>query len=608
MTLKLTYAGFNYVADVDGSYSASSLPSMVSQTDANSVALTADYGIDAATNTVYADYSTGTTTGSTESIADIETAAQAAEAQGLSVIIRPLLDYLPDATASTLTGSNGNVYADGDWRAYYNPGSISAGISFLQSYEQTVLIPLAKVAQTVGAQVLDLGTEIDQLTGPAYQATWNSIIADVKTYYTGQLTYSAIGDDDLSPWQYAGYADANTTNAPAAGTGNLNTQVSFWNKLDYVGIDNYSALSNANDTALNGRNPSLQDLINGWEQPFTDDGQGTPTDTTAEQTNGLSLIQYYEDVASVAGKPLLFTELGYNSAPDAASQPFFTSSSSYDPALQAQLYQAFFNAWQADGNTSLKGVWFWNWEPDPSTVGAGSGPNWTPQDNTQALADAKAGFDAADSPQCFVAGTQITTPSGPRPVEALAAGDLVVTASGRHRAISWLGHRKISCRSFADRTKVMPIRILAHAFGPDLPARDLLLSPEHAVFVREVLIAVKDLVNGTTITQVECDQVRYWHIELETHDVIFAENLPVESFLENDNRQDFDGQDALRLYPPLRGSCGGQNPCAPVVRQGMRLEAIRQTLALREAGVMSHQGVLGRHIQSLNPRCIRDVS
>ena len=147
MTLKLTYAGFNYIADVNGSYDANSLPTMVSQTAANSVALTVDYGINASTNSVYADTGSGE---STESIANIEAAAQEAKNAGQSVIIRPLIDFLPTATAATLTGGNGSVYADGDWRAYYNPGSTAAGISFLQSYATNVLMPLAQVAQTVG--------------------------------------------------------------------------------------------------------------------------------------------------------------------------------------------------------------------------------------------------------------------------------------------------------------------------------------------------------------------------------------------------------------------------------------------------------------------------
>jgi hypothetical protein len=541
MTLKLTYGGFNYVADVDGSYGTSSLSTMISQTASNSVALTADYGIDAANNTVYADYSGGGSTGSTETTAGLKAEALAAENAGLSVVIRPLIDFLPDASAATLT-SNGNTYADGDWRAYYNPGSVANGIAFLQSYYTTVLAPLAQAAQDVGAAVFDIGTEMDQLTGPAYQSTWDTIITEIKSIYTGKLTYSAIGDDNLSSWQYGNFADANITNPPGAGTGDIGTQVSFWNNLDYVGIDEYSALSDDDDTAKNGSDPTLQDLVNAWEQPFTDDGNGTPTDTTAQQTNGQSLIDYYESIATETGKPLLFTELGYNSAPDAASQPFFTSdtsSSSYDPALQAELYQAFFQAWQADGNTSLKGLWFWNWEPDPSSVGAGTDPSWTPQDNTAALADTKAAFTAVVT--CYYPGTGIRTPSGDVAVEDLAIGDTVLTADGRALPVRWIGHNTVSTR-FADPLRVLPIRIRAGALADSLPERDLLVSAEHALLVEDILVQAGALVNGISVIR-EADvpeTFTYYHVELAEHALILAEGAPAETFVDNVHRSAFD--------------------------------------------------------------------
>ncbi len=579
--LHLAFAGFNYVADVDGSYTANSLPTMISQTASNSVALTADYGIDAATNTVYADYSTGDSTGSTESIAGLEAQAVAAKDAGLTVILRPLIDFLPDASTATLTGGNGNIYAAGDWRAYYNPGSVQAGIAFLQNYDTTVLLPLAKAAQTVGAQILDIGTEMDEFTGPAYQAQWDSMIAGVRAVYTGQLTYSAIGDDDLSTWQYANDADANIIAPPNAGTGDLNTQVSFLNKLDYVGIDNYSALSNDDDTSLNGSDPSLQQLVNAWEQPFSDDGNGTPTDTTADQTNGASLIQYYESVAAAADKPLLFTELGYNSAPDAASQPFYTSSSSYDPALQALLYNAFFKAWQQDGNASLQGVWLWNWEPDPASVGAGSVPNWTPQDNSAALAIIKAAYQAAEAP-CFLPGTHILTPQGDAPIEDLRIGDMVCTIAGAARPIRWIGTRAYGWAFARGNAALWPVRIAAGALADGVPSRDLWLSQKHALFIDGVLVEAGLLVNGGTI-RIEAPgrELCYINIELDSHDILIAENTAAETFLDRDCRHMFQNAATYdALYPD---ACPQAAPMcfARRVEDGAMLEAMRVRLARR---------------------------
>ena len=112
-------------------------------------------------------------------------------------MVRPLVDFTADATAAMLKAGDGTQYANGDWRAYYAPTSTTV---FFDSYD-TMIVAQAKAAQAGGAQILDIGTELDQLTGPAYLTQWTKIIADVKAVFTGKLTYSAISDDDLSPWQ-----------------------------------------------------------------------------------------------------------------------------------------------------------------------------------------------------------------------------------------------------------------------------------------------------------------------------------------------------------------------------------------------------------------------
>ena len=135
MTLKLTFAGFNYVADIDGSYAnANSLDSMINDTASNSVALTDDYGINPSTNSIYADYSTATTTGNTETIANLTNTIKAAEANGLTVMVRPLVDFTVDATKAMLKSSDGTHYANGDWRAYYKPTDTT---TFFNSYDKT---------------------------------------------------------------------------------------------------------------------------------------------------------------------------------------------------------------------------------------------------------------------------------------------------------------------------------------------------------------------------------------------------------------------------------------------------------------------------------------
>ena len=140
---------------------------------------------------------------------------------------------------------------------------------------------------------------------------------------------------------------------------------------------------------------------------------------------------------------------------------------------------------------------------------------------------------------CFAAGTLIRMEHGDRAVETLAVGDLVITSSGAKRPIRWLGHRIVKCGSHPNAQDVRPIRIAEHALGPNRPSRALCVSPGHAIcidVVGEVLIPAGALVNGATIQQIEVDEIAYWHVELDSHDILLAENLPAESYLDMGNR------------------------------------------------------------------------
>src|SRR5205085_7655665 len=146
----------------------------------------------------------------------------------------------------------------------------------------------------------------------------------------------------------------------------------------------------------------------------------------------------------------------------------------------------------------------------------------------------------ASAVACFRRGTLILTEAGEVPIEQLAMGDLVVTRSGKAMPIRWLGWRVYDGRFIAGNNAVLPIRIVAGALAEELPARDLWVSPEHALYIEGKLVAARLLVNGATIVQ--CDSVarlEYFHIELVAHDVIFAEGAPAETFVDCDNRPMF---------------------------------------------------------------------
>ena len=115
---------------------------------------------------------------------------------------------------------------------------------------------------------------------------------------------------------------------------------------------------------------------------------------------------------------------------------------------------------------------------------------------------------------CFAAGTRIRTTNGQMAVEDLSEGDQVLTVSGRAQPIHWIGHRHVNFLNHPNRKRILPVRIAAHAFGPGLPERALVLSPDHSVFVEDVLIPIRHLINDTSIAQIECDTATYYHIEL----------------------------------------------------------------------------------------------
>ena len=138
------------------------------------------------------------------------------------------------------------------------------------------------------------------------------------------------------------------------------------------------------------------------------------------------------------------------------------------------------------------------------------------------------------------------------------------------------------------RKDVLPICIKAGALDDRVPQRDLWLSPHHALYLDGVLIEAKDLVNGVSIVQAErVEKVEYFHIELDTHDVIIAEGALAESFIDDESRSMFSNAHEYRqLYGDL--ATGLAQFCAPRRNDGYRVEAVRQRIALR-AGVRAEE-------------------
>lgn len=183
---------------------------------------------------------------------------------------------------------------------------------------------------------------------------------------------------------------------------------------------------------------------------------------------------------------------------------------------------------------------------------------------------------------CFVTGTLIATPCGPVPVDALRPGDLVLTQDEGAQPLRWIGQRQVEARG-----EFAPIRIAAGTFGPH---QTLMVSPQHRVLVRdplaellfgdtEVLVAAKDLVNGSTVTIAEGGTVIYVHILFDRHQVVWSEGLATESFLPGPQvMAGFDAavqQEICALFPELDLATGaGYSPSARRLLKGFEAKVL----------------------------------
>ncbi len=161
---------------------------------------------------------------------------------------------------------------------------------------------------------------------------------------------------------------------------------------------------------------------------------------------------------------------------------------------------------------------------------------------TRVRVDPKAGLEEARGVICFTPGTRLMTPSGARRIDALQPGDLVQTADDGALRVLWRGERVLTAEELRAAPSLRPIRFQAGAFGIGRPDSVLTVSPQHRMVLSgapvralfnaaEALVAAEDLVDGRSVlVDLTPGDVRYVHILLERHSVVFANGLATESF------------------------------------------------------------------------------
>jgi hypothetical protein len=186
------------------------------------------------------------------------------------------------------------------------------------------------------------------------------------------------------------------------------------------------------------------------------------------------------------------------------------------------------------------------------------------------------------NPNCFGRGTLIQTAHGEVPVEDLAKGALVMTTNGA-LPVKWVGRQTIRRNASASwHPNVVPIRVSRFAIDNRTPQRDLYLSPEHSLLIDGVLIPAKHLVNGRSIAFDDnaemSETIEYFCVELNNHQVIFAEGTAAESFRYTGGQI---GWDNLADYQNLYGSEHKVMPAvAPICRYNGGRAEVRGLLRL----------------------------
>ena len=218
--------------------------------------------------------------------------------------------------------------------------------------------------------------------------------------------------------------------------------------------------------------------------------------------------------------------------------------------------------------------------------------------DTKSLTQSVAAVTAAvKDAVCYVEGTLLQTDKGLVAVEDLQVGDMIQTVSGDYQPVVWIGFETINCRRQNNKEHSYPVRISQHAFGFNMPRRDLYVSPLHSIYVNGVMIPAIHLVNDITVTQSRRETfVTYYHVELPQHNAIYAEGLAAESYLDTtpENRNFFkqnDGERKVFALHPKFAACPETTPVwqhiwdtqgfAPLTQSGPTLEAVKAMLMER---------------------------
>ncbi|MEQ6248103.1 Hint domain-containing protein [Sulfitobacter sp. HNIBRBA3233] len=220
---------------------------------------------------------------------------------------------------------------------------------------------------------------------------------------------------------------------------------------------------------------------------------------------------------------------------------------------------------------------------------------------------------AANYAVCYAPGTLIETPEGPRAVETLRPGDRVMTLDHGPQAVRWTRSGDHPLEN-ADEDAA-PVQIKAGALGPNMPAANLILSPQHRllvggggplgeVFSTEVFVPAKSLTALPGIRRMKGKARITWiHFACQRHEIVMANGCPSESLLLGpmvmNGLSDAERQAVTELFGPALPANGALN--GPPARECLTVGAVRRRLA-------KHLKAAGATLSKAVPKADRDLA
>ena len=252
-------------------------------------------------------------------VSSIEHAIDHIHSLGMKVLLKPMLDV-----------------DDGTWRAFINPSNPDLWFTNYTNY----LGMFADIAEAKGVDLFSIGCEMNALEHPAHNARWANLISNLRSRYSGALTYSANHSPAFDP----------DGPGPLTDVGGGFDAVGWWDQLDYIGIDAYFSIANH-------PNATLSELAAAWDA----------------RANSIEAWRN----ANHPTKQVIFTEVGYRSLGGSTQAPWGQDFGlGIDLQEQADAYEALLSVLSA--RSWWDGAFWWSWDTNPY-AGGSEDTGFTPQ-------------------------------------------------------------------------------------------------------------------------------------------------------------------------------------------------------------------------------------